>query len=225
MARCPRGCGSWGARVPAAHVREQERSAAGCRRRVPVREDRLDTALADDELRVGFDLWGLRRAGLRRARVRSTHRGRDRRAHVALPELRLPRQPRRRLLPGRVVANMGARQGIVQFLILALVFWGVVGSSVDGWTGGRWSPRPSSCSGSPAESPRLLGRHDPLGECRGVRHPLGLLERSRRGLSASPLSNATTFGRSDGRSDGATIGSPASTSTARPCLLPWPRLA
>jgi hypothetical protein len=30
-------------------------------------------------------------------------------------------------------------QGIVQFLILALAFWGVVGSSVDGWTGGRWS--------------------------------------------------------------------------------------
>jgi hypothetical protein len=30
-------------------------------------------------------------------------------------------------------------QGIVQFLILVLVFWGVVGSSVDGWTGGRWS--------------------------------------------------------------------------------------
>jgi hypothetical protein len=30
-------------------------------------------------------------------------------------------------------------QGIVQFLVLALVFWGVVGSSVDGWSGGRWS--------------------------------------------------------------------------------------
>jgi hypothetical protein len=30
-------------------------------------------------------------------------------------------------------------QGIVQFLVLVLVFWGVVGSSVDGWTGGRWS--------------------------------------------------------------------------------------
>jgi hypothetical protein len=30
-------------------------------------------------------------------------------------------------------------QGIVQFLILVLVFWGVVGASVDGWTGGRWS--------------------------------------------------------------------------------------
>jgi hypothetical protein len=30
-------------------------------------------------------------------------------------------------------------QGIVQFLILALAFWGVFGSSVDGWTGGRWS--------------------------------------------------------------------------------------
>jgi uncharacterized membrane protein len=30
-------------------------------------------------------------------------------------------------------------QGIVQFLILALAFWGVVGASVDGWTGGRWS--------------------------------------------------------------------------------------
>jgi hypothetical protein len=30
-------------------------------------------------------------------------------------------------------------QGIIQFLILALAFWGLVGSSVDGWTGGRWS--------------------------------------------------------------------------------------
>jgi hypothetical protein len=30
-------------------------------------------------------------------------------------------------------------QGIVQFLILLLAFWGLVGSSVDGWTGGRWS--------------------------------------------------------------------------------------
>jgi hypothetical protein len=30
-------------------------------------------------------------------------------------------------------------QGIVQFLILALAFWGVVGSSMDRWTGGRWS--------------------------------------------------------------------------------------
>lgn len=30
-------------------------------------------------------------------------------------------------------------QGIVQFLILVLAFWGLVGSSVDGWTGGRWS--------------------------------------------------------------------------------------
>jgi hypothetical protein len=30
-------------------------------------------------------------------------------------------------------------QGIVQFLILALAFWGVFGASVDGWTGGRWS--------------------------------------------------------------------------------------
>ena len=30
-------------------------------------------------------------------------------------------------------------QGIVQFLVLVLVFWGLVGSSVDGWTGGRWS--------------------------------------------------------------------------------------
>ena len=30
-------------------------------------------------------------------------------------------------------------QGIVQFLILALFFWGLVGASVDGWTGGRWS--------------------------------------------------------------------------------------
>ena len=30
-------------------------------------------------------------------------------------------------------------QGIVQFLILSLAFWGVFGSVVDGWTGGRWS--------------------------------------------------------------------------------------
>jgi hypothetical protein len=30
-------------------------------------------------------------------------------------------------------------QGIVQFLILALAFWGLVGASMDGWTGGRWS--------------------------------------------------------------------------------------
>jgi hypothetical protein len=30
-------------------------------------------------------------------------------------------------------------QGIIQFLILALAFWGVVGASVDDWTGGRWS--------------------------------------------------------------------------------------
>jgi hypothetical protein len=30
-------------------------------------------------------------------------------------------------------------QGIVQFLILLIAFWGLVGASVDGWTGGRWS--------------------------------------------------------------------------------------
>ncbi|HZT84232.1 MAG TPA: hypothetical protein VE984_02275 [Gaiellaceae bacterium] len=30
-------------------------------------------------------------------------------------------------------------QGIVQFLILVLAFWGVVGASVDDWSGGRWS--------------------------------------------------------------------------------------
>lgn len=30
-------------------------------------------------------------------------------------------------------------QGIVQFLVLVLFFWGAVGLSVDGWTGGRWS--------------------------------------------------------------------------------------
>jgi hypothetical protein len=30
-------------------------------------------------------------------------------------------------------------QGIIHFLILALAFWAVVGSSVDGWTRGRWS--------------------------------------------------------------------------------------
>ena len=30
-------------------------------------------------------------------------------------------------------------QGIVQFLILALAFWGIFGATVDGWTGGRWS--------------------------------------------------------------------------------------
>jgi hypothetical protein len=30
-------------------------------------------------------------------------------------------------------------QGIVQFLILALAAWGVVGASADRWSGGRWS--------------------------------------------------------------------------------------
>jgi hypothetical protein len=30
-------------------------------------------------------------------------------------------------------------QGFIHFLILAVAFWGVVGSSVDRWTGGRWS--------------------------------------------------------------------------------------
>jgi hypothetical protein len=30
-------------------------------------------------------------------------------------------------------------QGIIHFLILVVVLWGVVGASVDGWTGGRWS--------------------------------------------------------------------------------------
>jgi hypothetical protein len=30
-------------------------------------------------------------------------------------------------------------QGIIQFLILALAFWGVFGSSFDRWTRGRWS--------------------------------------------------------------------------------------
>jgi hypothetical protein len=30
-------------------------------------------------------------------------------------------------------------QGIVQFLILALAFWGLCGASADRWTGGRWS--------------------------------------------------------------------------------------
>jgi hypothetical protein len=30
-------------------------------------------------------------------------------------------------------------QGIIQFLILAVAFWGLVGSSADRWTGGRWS--------------------------------------------------------------------------------------
>lgn len=30
-------------------------------------------------------------------------------------------------------------QGIVQFLILVVAFWGVFGSRVDAWTGGRWS--------------------------------------------------------------------------------------
>jgi hypothetical protein len=29
--------------------------------------------------------------------------------------------------------------GIIQFLILAVAFWGLVGSSADRWTGGRWS--------------------------------------------------------------------------------------
>jgi hypothetical protein len=30
-------------------------------------------------------------------------------------------------------------QGIIQFLVLVVAVWGVFGSSVDGWTGGRWS--------------------------------------------------------------------------------------
>lgn len=30
-------------------------------------------------------------------------------------------------------------QGIVQFLVLVLALWGVFGTSVEGWTGGRWS--------------------------------------------------------------------------------------
>ena len=30
-------------------------------------------------------------------------------------------------------------QGIVQSLVLALAFWGLVGASADSWTGGRWS--------------------------------------------------------------------------------------
>lgn len=30
-------------------------------------------------------------------------------------------------------------QGIIQFLILAVAFWGLLGSSFDGWSGGRWS--------------------------------------------------------------------------------------
>jgi hypothetical protein len=38
-------------------------------------------------------------------------------------------------------------QGIVQFLLLALLFWGVVGSSVDGWTGGLWSRLTGSLMG------------------------------------------------------------------------------
>lgn len=42
-------------------------------------------------------------------------------------------------------------QGIVQFLILALAFWGVFGSTVDGWTDGRWSRLTVSLAG---ERPR-----------------------------------------------------------------------
>jgi hypothetical protein len=30
-------------------------------------------------------------------------------------------------------------QGIVHFLVLVVVFWGLVGASADSWTGGRWS--------------------------------------------------------------------------------------
>lgn len=30
-------------------------------------------------------------------------------------------------------------QGIIQFLVLAVAFWGLVGASADRWTGGRWS--------------------------------------------------------------------------------------
>ena len=47
-------------------------------------------------------------------------------------------------------------QGIVQFLILLLAFWGIVGASVDGWTGGRWS-RFTSFLVHP-DSPRELRR-------------------------------------------------------------------
>jgi hypothetical protein len=42
-------------------------------------------------------------------------------------------------------------QGIVQFLILALVFWGVVGASVEDWTKGRWGRFTRSLA---AERPR-----------------------------------------------------------------------
>jgi hypothetical protein len=44
-------------------------------------------------------------------------------------------------------------QGIIAFLVLAVAFWGLVGSSADRWTGGRWSrltrfllPRASTAS-------------------------------------------------------------------------------
>jgi hypothetical protein len=30
-------------------------------------------------------------------------------------------------------------EGIIQFLVIAIAFWGLVGSSADRWTGGRWS--------------------------------------------------------------------------------------
>jgi hypothetical protein len=46
-------------------------------------------------------------------------------------------------------------QGIVQFLILALAFWGVVGSSVDAWTHGRWARLTESLAGErPRREPR-----------------------------------------------------------------------
>jgi hypothetical protein len=46
-------------------------------------------------------------------------------------------------------------QGIVQFLILAVAFWGVFGSSVDAWTDGRWSRVTASLAGErPRREPR-----------------------------------------------------------------------
>ena len=52
-------------------------------------------------------------------------------------------------------------QGIIHFLIFVVVLWGVFGSSVDGWTGGRWSrltrflvpePRPRGARRAPRQT-------------------------------------------------------------------------
>jgi hypothetical protein len=46
-------------------------------------------------------------------------------------------------------------QGIVQFLVLILAFWAVIGASVEDWTGGRWGrfTRAVAARHHPRESP------------------------------------------------------------------------